>query len=61
MLVAKQIVNALPNGAVATRYPDMIVVQCPDYESDGNVKGYIEYKRTAKQDKPLMKGLSQEF
>jgi hypothetical protein len=61
VLVAKLIVNIKLNGAVATHYPDMIVVQCPDYESDGNIKGYIEYKRTAKQSKPLMKGLSQEF
>lgn len=43
-------------GIVVTEYPDMTVAQCPDYISDGNVKGYKEYKRTAKQNKPLMKG-----
>jgi hypothetical protein len=51
----------LLNGSVAAIYPDMIVVQCLDYESDGNVKGYVEYKRTAKQNKPLMKWFSQEY
>ena len=60
-MVAKQIVNTKLNGAVPIEYPDMIVVRCVDYKSDGNAKGYIEYKRTAKQNKPLMKGLSQEY
>lgn len=59
--VVRLIVNILLSGAFATHYKDIIVVQCPDYESDGNVRGYKEYKRTAKQDKPLMRGLTQEY
>jgi hypothetical protein len=45
------------NGIVVTYYDNLIVAQCVDYESDGNIKGYKEYTRTAKQNKPLMKGL----
>lgn len=44
-----------------TEYPDLIIARCPDYKSDGNIKGYVEIKRTAKQHKPIMKGLSQEY
>jgi hypothetical protein len=59
VVIAKQ--KNVIDGIVVTHYTDMIVAQCHDYESDGNVRGYKEYKRTAKQSKPLMKGLSQEF
>ena len=47
-------------GIVVAYYTDMTVVQCCDYKSDGNVRGYVEYKRTAKQLKPLM-GFTQEY
>lgn len=46
------------NGIVVTEYPDLRLTTCVDYESDGNVKGYQRIDRTAKQDKPLMKGLA---
>ncbi len=59
VLIVKQ--NIVINGIVVTEYNDLTVVQCVDFETDGNVKGYVEYKRTAKQHRPLMKGLSQEF
>ena len=49
------------NGIVVTYYPDLTLTKCVDYESDGNVKGYEKIERTAKQNKPLMKGLSQEY
>ena len=51
--------NAI-SGIVVTEYTDMIVTQCVDYISDGNVKGYQEYKRTAKQNKSIM-GFTQEY
>ena len=53
--------NIVISGIVVTEYDNLTVVQCVDYKSYGNIKGYIEYRRTAKQNKPLMKGLSQEF
>ena len=48
------------SGIVVTEYKDLTVVQCTDYITDGNVKGYQEFKRTAKQQKSLM-GFTQEY
>ncbi|MBQ8044091.1 MAG: hypothetical protein IJ272_08110 [Clostridia bacterium] len=57
---ARTVKQNATNGIVVTHYPDMVVVQCTDYKSDGNVKGYVEYRRTAKQNKSIM-GFTQEF
>lgn len=58
VLIVKQ--NIAINGIVVTEYNDLTVVQCPDYKSDGNIKGYVEYRRTAKQNKSIM-GFTQEY
>ncbi len=53
------------NGIVVTNYEDDCfktkVIRCVDYKFNGKVIGFVDEKRTAKQQKPLMKGLSQEF